>query len=82
MTVTHRKMKPGETIFGGGSGILIPFAPASSDNSKAPSSQKQMSELEIQAELKKLRDEGEIPEVIEFMESMMRGLEGKPQGNG
>jgi len=25
--VTHRKARPGETLFGGGSGILIPFRP-------------------------------------------------------
>jgi len=26
-TVTHRSARPGETLFGGGTGILIPFRP-------------------------------------------------------
>ena len=84
MTVTRREMKPGETIFGGGTGSLIPFAPQSSTNSKEPSNpspMKQYTEAEIQAELKKMKEEGYGTTEISMAETLMKGLEGKPEGN-
>lgn len=37
-TVSHRKPYPGETCFGGGKGILIPYRPDQTNSSAEPSS--------------------------------------------
>lgn len=61
-----------------------------SENSPSSPSQKseqkqeprrQLSEEEIQAELKKLREQGYGTVELSFAEEALRGLEGKPEGN-
>jgi hypothetical protein len=83
MTVSRYKPKKGETVFGGGSGILMPFVPASSKDSSSPSkANPTMTEEQIKAELAKAKEEGHPPSVLKYLESEMRGLGGKPEGNG
>jgi hypothetical protein len=82
MTVTRRKLKKGETLLGGGSGILIPFMPASSDSYNVSFSETPtMTEEQIQAELKRMKEAGYGTAEIAFAEEAMRGLEGKPKGH-
>jgi hypothetical protein len=61
--VTYRNARPGETLFGGGSGILIPFRPIENGNTAQPS------ETEIDEEASSDRgyytDIGEIESTIQ-----------------
>lgn len=76
---------PGETCFGGGSGIatpvFLPQRPRGRPKAPIPSAIPTMTEEQIQAELQRMRDQGYGTVELSFAEAAMRGLEGKPQGN-